>query len=325
MTQVADAPAVTAREIAMENAHRFSTDWRRWLQLGLAAIWVFDGLLQCQTYMFTKDFATQILAPTADGNPGWIAASIHWSADIVAADPVLTNAAFATLQLAIGLAIAWRRSLKVGLAVSIVWSLLVWWFGEGLGGLLIPGASIFAGAPGAVLLYLILAILLWPTAKSTAGSSVATRPIGRTAAKVVWVVVWAGLAALNLEPQNLTPGAIHGMEDGMADGEPGWLAWLIKTFSTISEHNGTVLTIIGTIILALIAASVLFPPVILKTGVVAGIVVAAFVWTFGEALGALYGGQGTDVNSGPPLALIALAYWPARAAANDTITVGEPA
>ena len=138
MTQVADAPAVTAREIAMENAHRFSTDWRRWLQLGLAAIWVFDGLLQCQTYMFTKDFATQILAPTADGNPGWIAASIHWSADIVAADPVLTNAAFATLQLAIGLAIAWRRSLKVGLAVSIVWSLLVWWFGEGLGGLLIP-------------------------------------------------------------------------------------------------------------------------------------------------------------------------------------------
>jgi hypothetical protein len=325
MTQVGSAGTVTARQLTTPNAYRFSTDKRRWLQLALAAVWVFDGLLQFQTYMFTKDFATQILAPTAEGNPAWIAASIHWSAGIVEVNPVLTNTAFATLQLAIGLAIAWRRLLKAGLVVSIVWSLLVWWFGEGLGGILIPGASILAGAPGAVLLYLILAILLWPTAKSTAGSFVAAQPIGLIAAKIVWVVVWVGLAALNLEPQNLTPGAVHSLEEGMADGQPGWLAGLIKAFGAFSNHYGLVLTIIGTIILVLTGVSVLLSRAILRVGGIAGVVVAAFVWVIGEALGGVYGGQGTDVNSGPLLALIALAYWPIKETSDDINPSGETA
>jgi hypothetical protein len=323
MTQVADAMAVTNRELRAGHARRFSTDRRRWLQLALAAIWVFDGLLQFQTFMFTKDFSKQILAPTALGNPGWISDSIRWAAQIVQSNPVPIDAAFGTLQLAIGLAIAWRRSLKIGLAVSIAWSLLVWWFGEGLGGILIPGASILAGAPGAVLLYLILAILLWPTAKSTAGSFVAAQPIGLIAAKIVWVVVWVGLAALNLEPQNLTPGAVHSLEVGMADGQPGWLAGLIRVFSALSNQYGLVLTIIGTIILVLTGVSVLLSRAILRVGVIAGLVVAAFVWVIGEALGGVYGGQGTDVNSGPLLALIAMAYWPTKKTPDDINPAGE--
>ena len=43
------------------------------------------------------------------------------------------------------------------------------------------------------------------------------------------------------------------------------------------------------------------------------IVVAAFIWVFAEALGGILAGGGTDVNSGPLLALLALAYWPLRA------------
>jgi hypothetical protein len=72
----------------------------------------------------------------------------------------------------------------------------------------------------------------------------------------------------------------------------------------------------------LVTASVFFPPVILRVGVVAGVVVAGFVWVVGEVLGGLYGGPGTDVNSGPLLALIALAYWPARREADDTVPAG---
>jgi hypothetical protein len=325
MTQLADAIAVRTRELRMEKAHHFSTDRRRWLQLALAATWVFDGLLQFQTFMFTKDFSKQILAPTASGNPAWISHSIQWAAHVVASSPVLIDAAFGALQLAIGLAIAWRRSLKAGLAVSIVWSLLVWWFGEGLGGLLTGSASALMGAPGAVLLYLLLAVLLWPTAKSTVGSFVASQPVGRSASKVIWVVLWAGLAALNLQPANLTAGAVHSMEDGMADGQPGWLAALITSFSSLSNHNGIALTVVGTAILILIALSVLLPPTILRAGVISGVVVAAFIWVIGEALGGVYGGQGTDVNSGPLLALIALAYWPTKVAYSATVADGETA
>ena len=39
----------------------FMTPRRRWLQLGLPAIWVIDGLLQYQSFMVTTSFDTQIL------------------------------------------------------------------------------------------------------------------------------------------------------------------------------------------------------------------------------------------------------------------------
>ena len=44
------------------------------------------------------------------------------------------------------------------------------------------------------------------------------------------------------------------------------------------------------------------------------IVVAALIWVFAEALGGILAGGGTDLNSGPLLALLALAYWPLRTA-----------
>lgn len=300
---------------------RFRTDRRRWLQLGLAVIWVIDGLLQFQTYMFSTSFATQILAPTAHGNPTWIQDSILWAARAIEANPIWTNAAFATLQLLIGLAIATRVAVKPALAVSIVWSLLVWWFGEGLGGILLPGSSALAGAPGAVLLYAILAVLLWPTKESTDDSFVAAGRIGATAAKVVWFVVWGGLAALGLEPADLTGQSVHAMVDGMGAGQPAWLDALITGFANLSMHNGVAFTMVGTAILGLIAVGVFFPPPVRRAVVIAAVVVSAFIWVFGEALGAVFGGQATDVNSAPLLALIALAYWPGTAAVRTESTV----
>ena len=45
------------------------------------------------------------------------------------------------------------------------------------------------------------------------------------------------------------------------------------------------------------------------------VVVAAVIWVFGQALGAITASGATDPNSGPLLALLALCYWPAAAAA----------
>jgi hypothetical protein len=310
MTQVAYPTASTSRELAAETALHFVTDRRRSLQLALAVIWVFDGILQFQTFMFTKSFAQEVLIGSADGSPHWIADSVLWSARIVESNPVLINAGFATLQLVIGLGIAWRRSLRAALIVSIGWSLIVWWLGESAGGLFSGGASALAGAPGAVLFYLILAVVLWPTRRPTAGSFIASQPIGPQAAKAVWFVIWGGLAALNLQPANLTAGGVHDMTDGMGDGQPGWLKALINSFADLSAHHGILLTITGTVIMALIAFGIFLPRNGVKVVVIAAVVASAFIWVIGEALGAVFGGQSTDVNSGPLLALIALAYWP---------------
>ena len=115
-------------------------DTRRMLQLGLAAIWLLDGVLQYQSFMFTKAF-TQMIGATSSGNPGVVAHPINWNATLVEHHLVLLNTIFATIQLLLGLGIAWRPTVRLALAASIVWALGVWWFGEGLGGVL-SGAAI---------------------------------------------------------------------------------------------------------------------------------------------------------------------------------------
>lgn len=287
------------------------TDRRRWLQLALGALWLFDGILQLQPYMFSGDFSSSLLAGAAEGNPGWIASSVVWAAQVVGASPVLVNAAFATLQVLLGLAIAFRPTVRVGLAASVVWSVLVWWFGEGLGLLLTGDATALGGAPGAVLLYGLLAVLLWPADRNS-GAFVAGRPFGTAAAKVIWVVLWGGLAALNLQPSQLTDDALNANLAGMGDGQPGWVAFLVNGFAGASAHRGTVLNVLGAVVLGAVAVGVLLPRRWLRAVIIAALIVAAFVWVVGEAIGTPFGGQSTDPNSGPLLALVALAYWPTR-------------
>ncbi|MDE3070790.1 MAG: hypothetical protein KGJ43_08695, partial [Acidobacteriota bacterium] len=151
---------------------------RRALQLALGLVWVLDAALQYQPFMFGRAFATDVVEPTAQGNPAPIAHSVLWGAHVMLAHPVLWNALFATAQLALGLGLLWRRTVRLALAASIAWSLAVWWLGEGFGGVLSGTASPLTGAPGAVILYALLALLAWPSARggaSLASSSVLGR------------------------------------------------------------------------------------------------------------------------------------------------------
>lgn len=68
------------------------------------------------------------------------------------------------------------------------------------------------------------------------------------------------------------------------------------------------------IALVMIALGVYLPPSAAKATLVLAIVVAAVIWVFGEAFGAILTGGGTDPNSGLLLILMALTYWPVRAA-----------
>src|ERR1700759_5769823 len=85
------------------DATRAAMDGRRALQLVLAAVWLLDGVLQYQSWMYTKAFAPQMLAMMADGNPAVIARPITWNAALVGQHLVLLNTVFATVQLLLGL------------------------------------------------------------------------------------------------------------------------------------------------------------------------------------------------------------------------------
>ena len=125
---------------------------RQRLQVALGLLWLADAALQYQPYMFTPGFVTHTLAPTAAGNPSVIAQPMGWANQLMVHHIVVYNAASATIQLLLAVGILWPRTAKAALAASIAWSIAVWWFGEGLGGVLTGTASPFMGAPGAVIL-----------------------------------------------------------------------------------------------------------------------------------------------------------------------------
>ena len=288
-------------------------DARRVLQLGLAAIWLLDGVLQYQSFMFTRAF-TQMIGGTSSGNPGVVAHPINWNATLVQHHLVLVNTIFATIQILLGLGMAWRPTVRVALAASIVWALGVWWFGEGLGGVLSGAADPVNGAPGAVIIYALLAVLLWPADRITASGApapfMAARAVGANVARGLWLILWGSLAYFALRPANRAPQALHDMIAGMASGEPGWLAALDKHSAALVAHQGLAASIVLAVALVIVAVGVFLPPPVARATLILAIVVAAVIWVVGEAFGAILTGGGTDPNSGPLLALLALAYWP---------------
>ena len=121
---------------------------------------------------------------------------------------MLLNTIFATIQLLLGLGIAFRPTVRVALAASVAWSLGVWWFGEGLGGVLSGAASPLNGAPGAVIIYALLAVLLWPADRETSRRPfTAARAVGAHVARALWLVLWLSLAYFALTPANRAPQA----------------------------------------------------------------------------------------------------------------------
>jgi hypothetical protein len=296
---------------------------RRRLQLVLAGIWLLDGVLQFQAFMFSKGFS-QLLGATAAGNPAVIANPINWSAKIIADHPTATNAIFALIQVALGLGIAWRPARKLALGASVVWALAVWWLGEGLGGVLNGAASPVNGAPGAVIIYALLAVLLWPGRQDRAAPFIAGRFTGANVARVLWLVLWGSLAYLALLPATRAPKALGGMVAGMASGEPGWLFSLDDHLGAFLTSNGPAMSVVLAIVLALVAVSVFLPWPAARAGVVLAIAAAAFLW-LAEGLGGLLAGGATDPNSGPLLALLALAFWPLASAAWSAAGQPKPA
>ena len=193
---------------------------RRSLQLALAGLWLLDAVLQVQQVMYTRAFSAS-LAATGPGNPAVIAAPIAWSAGLISQHPAMADTGFAIIQLLLGLGIAWRPTVRLALAASVAWSLTVWWLGEGLGGLVNGTASPVTGAPGAVLLYALIAVLLWPRRPGQRRPGQrpgfpAAAATGGAAARLLWLLLWAGLAGLALAPATAAPGRLGGLAAGMA-------------------------------------------------------------------------------------------------------------
>ena len=283
---------------------------RRALLLGLGGLWLLDGLLQMQPYMFTMNLIAQVLRPVAAGQPWWLARLIDWSIALVTPHLPVFNWAIVLLQIMIGLSLwSGRRSLvTAGLWLSIAWGLAVWVFGEGIGGLLTDSPTFLSGAPGSVLLYVVSAVLLLlPEDRWYLG------PARRFDVATLAVGLNLYLAALlEIRPMFWTNSGLTGiLGSQLAAPQPTWLRTSLATTMSALRLDPALFNGI-LIALFLVCATLLLLRPERSGSVWLAFALLAFVWWLGQDVGMLFSGQATDPNSAPVLILLLYAGWASR-------------
>jgi hypothetical protein len=87
--------------------------------VALGVLWLLDGALQLQPFMFTADFAQQVVAPSGQDQPAWVSVPTDFFAGLIAAYPVPMNLGFALLQLALGVGFLIPRLVRLAIVVSV--------------------------------------------------------------------------------------------------------------------------------------------------------------------------------------------------------------
>ena len=280
---------------------------RHSLRVALGVIWLLDGALQLQSFMFTKGFADQIIAASATGQPSFVAGPVAWNARVIAVHPLLLNGLFAGVQLALGLGFLFRRSARVAIVGSIAWAAGVWYLGEGLGGLAGGTSSALIGAPGAAPLYAVLALAAWPRPATAGGREARRRRRPPRWLLAVWSFLWVGFATLNLLPSNLSPHTTSSQLSANAEAAPAWLAAVDRGLAS-GVHASGYAAAVAMVALELAIGLLVFGHRILRQAALwSGILLAGLFWAVGQGFGQLFSGRATDPSTGPLVILMGLA------------------
>lgn len=281
---------------------------RQSLRTVLGLIWLLDGVLQLQSFMFTKGFATGILAPSAAGQPFFVAGPVEWNARIIGTHPALFNGVFASIQLALGIGFHFRRTARLAIVSSVIWAGGVWYLGEGLGGLAGGHMTALLGAPGAAVLYIVLAMAAWPgSGRSASRDGPLRRQRPPRWIVGVWVWLWVGFAALNLLPSNISSRAISSQLTGNASMVPSWLAIIDRGLASAVHASGSGAVMVTVVVELAVGLLVLSHGPLRFVALSTGITVAGLYWAVGQSFGQLFSGQATDPSTGPLIIILALA------------------
>jgi hypothetical protein len=278
---------------------RFSIT-RRGLQIALGLIWLLDGALQFQSFMYSHGFI-EMLTGMTPGQPGWLASSVNWGAHLAQHNLTVWNTLFALVQCFIGLGLLYRRTVKPALLLSFGWALAVWWFGEAFGMLFMNMAEPLTGAPGAVLLYAFVGVIVWPGER--AAGLLHARQV-----RVLWAGLWLVIAWLWLEAPsssaNATANALKGAPSGI-----GWLSSVQHWVAKGAQGNGLPIAVALALASAAIAIGV-GTDHWAKPLLWLAIVLNVLYWVLGQGFGGIFEGGATDPNAGPLFILLAFAMFP---------------
>ncbi len=203
----------------------------------------------------------------------------------------------ALAQCAIALGILYRPTVKLALAFSFLWTIYVWWFGEAFGMLFMGMAMPLTGAPGAVLLYGLIGLIVWPNGRP--GGLVGVR-----GARTIWAAVWLVMTYLWLLAASSSANAIHNAINAAPSGM-SWLSSVQDAFASITKGNGLLIAVVLAAASLAIAASVALNWRAREFLALAAALNLIY-WVVGQGFGGIVAGGATDPNAG--LLFIVFAY-----------------
>ena len=212
------------------------------------------------------------------------------------------NTLFALTQVAIGFGLLYRPTVKLALAGSFAWVLIVWWFGEAFGMLFANAANPLTGAPGGVLIYALIGLIVWPNG----------RPgglLGVRGARITWAALWIVMGWLWLLAPNSSANATHDAIAAAPSGM-GWLNSVLSHAARLTSGNGLVIALVlaGASFAIGIAVGVDWHA---RTFLWLAIYLNAFYWLIGQGFGGIPTWSATDPNAGLLFIVLAWAVYTA--------------
>jgi len=284
---------------------------RRVLRIGFGLFWLLDGILQTQTAM-PLGLPSNVLTPGSASSPTWIQHVVNVGVTIWSDHPVSAAASVVWIQVGIGLlllvASTGRWSRAAG-AISAGWGVVVWVFGEALGGIFGHGASWLFGAPGAALFYVAAGVLLALPERLWVGErlgKIVVKTMGAFFVLMGILQAWPGRGSWSGgSTASSGVGTLRAMTAQMAQvPQPGISRSLVTGFGSFDAAHGWAVNLV--VVMALLSIGTLLlsgVPQLLRVAVLVGLTLCVADWIFVQDLG-FFGGLGTDPNSMPPMALL---------------------
>jgi hypothetical protein len=285
----------------------------------IGALWLIDGLLQVQPQMFTSNMVYSVLLPTLQSQPAPVAANLREIIIVITQHLTIVNLLIAVIQAEIGLLLLTGIWVRGAVIASIVWALIVWYGGEGMSMLLTGQASIITGAPGAVLFYPLLGLLVYPRTSSSKDATAEAREaalLSRTRLRWILAGFWFFAALLQLQPYWWQSGQISQAISDMV-GQGGFDRILVDPIlqplgASIASLEIPLNSILIVVFLGLGIALAVAQQRYLRPLLTISMVLSFTIWWM-QAFGMIFTGMATDFNSGLLLILMALACWPRTA------------
>ena len=277
---------------------------RRQVRIGVGAAWLVAAFLSARPEAFTAQWWRYDAGQSAMGQPDAIRHSILWAVGLAAGHAVVVTTALVALQLAIGFALVVGRAERLAVVASVPLALCIWWIGEGFGALPTGFATLFGGAPGAVILYPVLCVLGFPTGDQ----STPARFVHQWAGRMLWGLLWCAQAVLLL-PWRFPPGQVLQATVEESNGGPTWVMHLNTEIGRFLSTHGIPIAIVLSVLSVLIGSLVVAGrgP---RLGLVAGCTCIGISWLVFQGAGLIVSGASTDVNLAPLVILLSLALWP---------------